>query len=262
MSFRIKRRESVRHAVRRVVAREVRAARKDAADDGAPLEERVHAVRLHLKRARAALRLVRAKGRRELRETERALRDAARLLAPARDAAIARATLRDLGAPASPPRASDAADLAKAAAALEPLRLRRRAFAAHGADRSARRAFVRGYRAARRGLRDLRPDDSAERFHAWRKIVKRLALQSRLLSRRSPALARELREPLERLAELLGDLHDLAVLEAQLETTSDSLPRLQARAATLRAQARTLGARTLAPRPRVVRRRVTEEWRD
>jgi CHAD domain-containing protein len=243
------------------VARELRAARKEAADATQPLEARVHAVRVRIKRARAALRLVRARRRRALRKLERALRDAARLLAPARDAAIARATLSDLGAPAAGPRADDAADLAKAVEALEPLRVRRRAIAAQGTDRAARIAFVRGYRAARRCLGQLQVDDDLARFHAWRKVVKRLALQTRLLSRLAPTLSRALREPLDRLAQLLGDLHDLAVLEAKLDTTSDLLPRLRARQDTLRHDVRSLGAEVFAPRPRKIRQRLREEWR-
>jgi hypothetical protein len=257
MSFRIGRREPMRRAVGRVAAEEVAAACAAAADEARPLDERVHAVRVRLKRARAALRLVRRRG-------DRALRDVGRALAPARDEAIARATLADLGVPLRGARhaARDAAGLKRTAAALEGLELR--APKVRRSGRAARRAFVRGYREARRRLRDLRSDGAPERFHAWRKVVKRLALQARLLRRVAPALSRELRGPLEELAERLGELHDLSVAETRLGPRakgSGLLARLHARGTAQRIAALALGRRALAARPRQIRRRLRAGWR-
>jgi hypothetical protein len=259
MSFRIGRREPIGRAVRRVAAEELAAALANAEDEARPLDERVHAVRVHLKRARAALRL----GRR--RRVDRALRDAGRALARARDEAIARATLADLGAPPrrAPSKARDGADLARAAAALARVELRAPR-ASRGAGHAARRAFARDYREARRRLATLRADDAPERFHSWRKVVKRLALQARLLRSVTPALSRQLRAPLDALAERLGDLHDLSVAEARLgprPPASDLLARLSTRAAGQRAAALALGRRALATRPREVRRQLRAQWR-
>jgi CHAD domain-containing protein len=268
MSFRIRRHEPVRRAVRRVVTAEVRAGRREALDEARPLDERIHAVRVHLKRARAALRLLPRAGR--PRRVDGALRAAGRALAPARDAAITRATLDALGARPPAPRAPsrDAAELHQAVAALDHVRVGRARGRPSGRD--ARRAFVRGYRAARRCLRRLQDDDAPERFHDWRKLVKRLALQSRLLKRVAPALSRRLTAPLDDLARRLGDLHDLAVLESKLTsargralvTSGDELlDRLRARAASERAAARARGARIFAPRAREIRARLRAQWR-
>lgn len=258
MSFRIGRREPLRRAVRRVAAEELAAALANTAGDARPLDERIHEVRVHLKRARAALRLAR-RG-----PADRALRDAARALARARDEAIARATLADLGAPVrrARPTGRDAADLARAKVALEQVELR--APRTRRAGREARRAFTRGYREARRRLESLRADDAPERFHAWRKVVKRLALQARLFRSVSPALARQLRAPLEALAERLGELHDLSVAETRLgpsPSASDLRARLGTRAARQRGAALALGRRAFASRPREVRRRLRAQWR-
>lgn len=262
MPYRIGRREPVRRAVDRVAAEEVDGALADAADRARPLDARIHGVRVRIKRARSALRL--ARRRRRVRRSDRALRDAARCLARARDAAIARRTLRELGATTRPsrPQARDEADLGKAVEALERQRSQGRRLAGGRSARAARRAFVRGYRDARRCLRTLRPDDASARFHAWRKIVKRLALQARLLEGVAPRLSRALRAPLADLAERLGTLHDLTVAEAALSPSETALrARLRAAQSTRRAAARAIGKNVLSTPPGEIRARLKQEWR-
>jgi hypothetical protein len=262
MSYRIGRREPLRRAVGRVAAEEVDGALADAADRTRPLDARIHAVRVHLKRARAALGLMGR--RRRARRTDRALRDVARRLARARDGAIARRELRALGAPNRAPRtpARDEADLAEAVSALERVQRRGRRLAGRRSVGEGRRAFVRGYRDARRLLRCLRADDGPARFHAWRKAVKRLALQARLLEDVAPRLSHDLRATLEDLAERLGALHDLTVAESRLRR-SDTKPRARLRAAeaTRSASALALGEHILSTRPRAISERLDHEWR-
>jgi len=278
MPFRIKRQEPVSRAVHRVVREQLERARRDATKKRAPLDERIHAVRARIKRARAALALTRATaGRRATRLDDR-LRTLGRGLAHARDDEVTRATLRELvretplrAPPLLPPadhgrRALRAAvvELARLSNGLERCRPR-------GDGRAARHALARTFREARRLCGDLGPRAAAERFHRWRKVVKRLALQLRLLRRAAPELERALDAPLRRLADLLGEIHDLSLLRTRLGTqkrrTRSSpelravLERLDERDGRARADALELGAQVLAPRTRAVKTWLGEGWR-
>jgi CHAD domain-containing protein len=275
MPFRIKGKERVDDAVRRIVDEQLAAARRSATDQHLPLDERVHAIRSRVKKARAALRLVRSAADRRLAAEDRDLRDLGRSLAPARDAAVTRATLHALSRghtnarPTDAQRAAEERDLRKALRRLEALR--RHPFRVPHGSRVAREAFTRGYRKGRRLLRQLRPDSSGPRFHEWRKAVKRLALQARILRATAPELPRGLDGPLEQLPELLGELHDLWVLHARLEgrdgpAIDDAqlravLRRLRAASDAKREEALALGARVFGTKPRDVRDRLDAGWR-
>jgi CHAD domain-containing protein len=277
MSFRIKRGERVDDAVERIVREQLQAARRDAAKEELPLDERVHAIRSRIKKARAALRLVRPAGDRALVTEERTLRDLARSLSDARDTAVSRATAGRLAreeggrAPPAPDAEREAAerDLRRALERLGSVRPRT-VDVRHG-GRVARGAFTRDYRKARRRLRELRPDESGPRFHEWRKVVKRLALETRILRRATSLLGRAFDGPLDRLPDVLGDIHDLSVLHARLEGSdglglpaaevAPVLARLRAEAHAKRVEALALGARVFARRPRDVRARLDAGWR-
>lgn len=77
--------------------------------------------------------------------------------------------------------------------------------------------YRRGHRAMKRTRR--RPTD--DRMHEWRKAVKNLWYQVRLLRAASPSLLGPLSHRLDDLAEALGDDHDLAVLIQRLELEPD-----------------------------------------
>ncbi|MDX2379784.1 MAG: CHAD domain-containing protein [Acidimicrobiia bacterium] len=75
------------------------------------------------------------------------------------------------------------------------------------------RTFERG----RVGLKRARRRPTDERFHEWRKAVKYLWYQTRLLEAAAPSVLGPLTDRLDDLAESLGDDHDLTVLIARLE---------------------------------------------
>ena len=112
-------------------------------------------------------------------------------------------------------------DLKKTARALR--RLERRVGpwrVAHG-----RRAVGQGHRAVvqsragrdERGARDPTP----ERFHDWRKQVKVMSNELKIVSHAVPELADTLAPKLDRLGEILGQIHDLDCAAA----TSERHPR-------------------------------------
>lgn len=77
--------------------------------------------------------------------------------------------------------------------------------------------LARTYERGRKGLRKAARHPSDVRFHEWRKAVKYLWYQVRLLEPAAPSVLTPLTARLGDLADSLGDDHDLSVLIARLE---------------------------------------------
>ena len=241
MAYRIKRKERVEAGLRRIVRAQLRAAVKAVDDKDRPQEERVHEVRTRLKRSRAALTLLRRAGGRTgeaARKQDRRLRDNARRLARPRDLAVQVHTfrilaerlahdlpvgllerMRDVGEQVRrklKPKAVER-DLKKTARALGRLARRTGPWrVAHG-RRVVAKGIVTSYRHARRAMTIVREQPTPERFHDWRKQVKLLSNQLKIVSRAVPELTETLAPKLERLGEVLGQIHDLDCAAATCE---------------------------------------------
>jgi CYTH domain-containing protein/CHAD domain-containing protein len=126
------------------------------------------------------------------------------------------------------------------------------------------------YRTGRQALRSAQRDLSDEHMHEWRKSVKYLWYQMRLLRDASPSVIEPLIDQLDRLADALGDDHDLAVLVASLDADAARFgtPEIVAHARdvareqqrVLRIPALRAGAVVYTERPRAFRSRVTRYW--
>ncbi len=240
--------EGTGSSVRRIALHQL--ARIDGALTGAgDPDEGIHEARKATKRLRAVIRLVRdAVGRPAYREENVVLRDTARRLAPARDGAVLVETLaalreqyRDLVAPqALATTAGYLTDRHRAARAgvlgdrqlmvdtVVTLRTARRRYAGWEPSRrstgrlAARpvaegfdpvgRGLARTYRRGRRAMQAAYTTGSAEAFHLWRKRTKYLRYQLEALAPLYPELLAPQAAELDRLGELLGREHDLAVL--------------------------------------------------
>jgi CHAD domain-containing protein len=291
MAFRIKRNERVDEGIRRIVREQIRKAVRAARDLDGPQEERVHEVRTRLKRSRAALALIREAVGRLAGRDDRRLRDVARRLARPRDLAVQAHTFRVLGTRLStelpaglvrrlagaerhtrlalPP---DEVERALRRTARKLRRLRRRLDdwpVAHG-----RRAVADGvtemYREARRGLRAARARPTAKRFHDWRKQVKALSNELKIVGGAIPELATTLMPKVDHLAELLGQVHDLDCAKATAElhprwfgSRGDGLAviaLIEERRRALEAEALALADTVFAGRARDVRALVDVGW--
>jgi hypothetical protein len=292
MPFRIKRGETAWHALRRVAREQVARAIAEAADRAVPADERVHRMRTRLKKARAALALAGGREPRAARRDDRWLRDAGRRLAAARDAGVAEAVLhelvaqhrgridrgvrRDLGAVEGllrglhPPAGVEAC-LAETAAFLRRGRrdLGKGGRPRGGGQRSVERGLRASFRAARRTHRAVRAGGGAERLHDWRRAVKRLGYQLRLVRRVAPDLWITIGVPLEALGDRLGAAHDLAALREWIDARGDAVVKDERRrlhawidrsAAVMRRQALAAGAPILVHRPKQVARRFGDAW--
>lgn len=212
----------------------------------AEIEDSVHEVRKRCKELRGLARLIRTPLGPEFAWFNRTIRDAAVELSSIRDAHAVLATFENLQAAAG---RQDDIQLerirsAKAAAAVEATRSlstddarirRARRRLAKGRKRLDRWIIAHGfgdledgldrtYRRGRRGLRTVQHDPTDDNVHEWRKAVKNLWYQVRLLTPSAPSVLQPLSDRLHDLADALGDDHDLTVLVHRLEHGPDLGP--------------------------------------
>jgi CYTH domain-containing protein/CHAD domain-containing protein len=210
--------------------------------DGLAVEEAVHEVRKRCKEVRGLARLVRPALGPRFTPFDRLVAGAAAELSSIRDAQALLGTLDRLLAASTDPadRTFDPirAHQAQAAAAasfgvaggdgggdprVESAAALLRAARADASTWKIPKGFsplgdglARTYRRGARSLADLRLHPTDERTHQWRKAVKQLWYQLRLLERASPTLLGPLVVCLDELADALGDDHDLALLVDRL----------------------------------------------
>ena len=106
-------------------------------------------------------------------------------------------------------------------------------------------------------------------LHAWRRRVKDLAYHERLLAPTCGPTVRGHVKDLDRLSELLGDDHDLALLARELSLPSthvaadlDAVVKLiEHRRAELQTEAVCIGERVYAETPKAFRRRMRRSWK-
>lgn len=251
----------------------------------------IHAARKQLKRSRAALRLLRrAIGEIAYRRENTALRDAARPLGVARDSKVLVAALDDL---------VERYGLATRSLKLDRFRrvLRQEQTSARQAitatlankqrkvlrevkARSARwnmqaddweiigGGLRRIYRDGRK-LMEVASSRDSEDLHEWRKQVKYLWHQVQVLEPAWPGPLKELAEQTHKLADYLGNDHDLAVLRTKVRAHSDAFEGqdydalvavLERRRAQLQDRAFKLGARIFEEKPRRFVGRIGQYW--
>ena len=286
--FRLRRNEPFDEEIRRVARGRI----DDALDclgapeagSGEDFATAVHEARKSIKRARAVVRLARPQlGEKVYRRENRALRDAGRGLAGARDAEVMLETLDELGercadelrsdvladlrthlaAERDPTRAELARDGAvreRGVSALEDVRARAGAWPLDDDIAGLAAGLRRTYRRGRRRVCAARDEPSAERLHEWRKRVKDLWHAYELVHSAEPKRMKARARDAHRLSDLLGEEHDLAVL-AERATSPDLRGVIGRRRTALRDEAFALGERVYRRKPRAVERRVVARWR-
>jgi CHAD domain-containing protein len=223
-------------------------------------DEAVHAARKACKRIRAALRLLReCLGPSVYRRENRNVRDAAKPLTGVRDAFMLRRVLRTLPArPAILQRALDseyrgerqALERRGARAALKQLMATRGRLVELPAVDSEAASVIAGvkriYKEGRRASSEARSREDRA-LHEWRKQAKYLVNQLELLEIVFDVEFKRLHRHAQRLAETLGDDHDLGVLTNEMRRHEEDEPSLskqiEKRRAKLQAGAFRLGKR-------------------
>jgi CHAD domain-containing protein len=255
--------------------------------------EAVHAARKAVKKERSLLRLARGSMPAEQRRRENAaLREAARGLSAARDAEAMIGTLDDLAEryAGQVPETSFAeirrqleSDRDRQREQLVGSALGARAVGELGAARvrvedwrldtggwkGIEPGLHRSYADGRRAFAQARSRPSTENLHAWRKRVKDLWYQERLLARvAGPAMAGQVKDA-HHLADLLGDDHDLGVLHDTLARGRVHAPvdldavvgLIEHRRVALQTEAWPVGDRVYAEQPKPFIRRTRQLWR-
>lgn len=295
MPYRLKAGESPAEGVRRVADEQLEqalASLRDEPDRG----EAVHDLRKRLKKLRALLRLVRDETGEDFYGREnRRFRDAGRALSALRDAEVLVETLDGLRA------RFDAVLYARSFEAVRRELVRRHAKAAGrlvgdgeragevAATLEAARGSLPGwpiesrgwsafggglekvYGRGRKALESAYESGAAADFHDWRKRVKYLWYHLRLLRDAWPGPLAAAAEEAKRLADLLGEDHDLAVLDQTLRAEPGAFGRpagqeallglIAGRSRELRAEAEPLGRRLYAEKPARFAARLGRYWK-
>jgi CHAD domain-containing protein len=289
MPFCIKRKESVTKAVRRLCCERLNDALA-LLDQGNHFDT-VHEVRKEIKKLRAVLRLVRS-GISETTygEATGCLRDAAGQLQAMRDAQVRLTALENLARRSngqiprrSLPKIQDAlqrncrAEERKLGATLDSvkqvllgarqqlgtLKVKPDNWKAVGPG------LKRIYRSGRKALALAEREPSPKHFHEWRKRVKDLASQLRLVCPTRPRNKLKPRtDELDHLGDILGDDHDLFMLRRfvgeQLKQSREKGPLekvIAERQKELRFEALKLGASFYTKRPNRFCRQIGEGWK-
>jgi len=293
VAFRLKPHETVPRAVTRMARKELAGGRATLIDERQPIAARIHHVRTAIKKLRALAQMVEPAVGRPARRAGRGLQKVARAVSGARDAEVVLETLdqvldgagiRSSGS-LSRARAALAAHLRKEEGAVRrgPEVTHLRAWIARE-RRKVKRWVPRedgwraigagvddGYRRARDAMAAAYRSDTGTDFHEWRRTVKTHRHQVHVLEPIAPRRMRRRIDKLDRLGNLLGDEHDLVVLEQTIrdeqscfpdERDCDHLLRpISARRFRLRARARPLGRQLFAERPSHFRDHLRRDFR-
>jgi CHAD domain-containing protein len=251
--------------------------------------EYVHDVRTTIKRLRALLRLIRPVVGEAFfnRENER-LRRAGRRLAVARDAEVARETLKGLPVSGEPEQKAVAAALAGLERktqrgtdidkALQEVRSDLRQ-----TQRSLQRlqlvdsdwevvgnGLKNVYRQNRKRMNAALQNGGDEAFHRWRIRVKNLFYELQLLEPVWPKRLDKMTSRLSKLQDKIGLDHDIAVLKGVLRKTPEAfggpaavealMHRLDAESRKLRHRVEPLGEKIFAKKPRPFVRKLGRRW--
>jgi CHAD domain-containing protein len=287
----------VQKDLRRIALAQINGALGKIDDHGLASDVVVHEVRKSCKKLRALVRLVRPCFA-EYRVENAAFRDAAAILSPLRDATVLIETYDRL-------MAAFDAEIERAAFAPVRRRLTVRQKTLDRSDSSADRklgdvrdlllaararvtqwklsaddfpalrdGLGKTYKSARKRMKDAGRSTDTEALHDWRKYVKYHAYHARLIEPVWPANMQAHRQTADRLNDLLGEHHDLAVLDNLLRHAPDEFGRavdlaalrslVNKRQARLADQSFALGARLFAePADQLARRWRTywTQWR-
>jgi CHAD domain-containing protein len=291
MAYKFRADESVRHATRRCAREQLDRAVVELSEGiNADPMEAVHSARKAIKKARSLLRLARGAMPREQRQRENdILREAARGLSSARDADVMIASISELSeryagqlpadtfeavrahfeARAQPENGRSVAD-GRAVAELTAVRDRLADWElCKGGWKALESGLLRSYSRGRRLFAQAQVGGEMEALHEWRKRVKDLWYHERLLGPTCGPTVRGHVKDLDRLSDLLGDDHDLALLRQGLTQPREPVPvdldavvkLIDHRRSELQTEASGIGERVYAETPKAYRRRMRDSWR-
>ena len=291
MSFRLAPNRPVAGEVKRVVDRQLaRAILLLHGPPGGRRDDAIHEARRHIKKARAALRLVGPASGEPGEMALRRLRLAHRMLAPIADGQAV-VSVADSLVPRAGRRAAATLSTVHRVAAARAARIDRNADYDHLLPKVSRilhgeRARLRGWkfplsgfgglapgletslRRSRKAMKRAERHPTAEHYHTWRCRVKDLWFHLRLIEARCGTVTALEARRLEALDDTLGTHHNIVLLERLLMTeavaprreTARILHLLRRYQSELRLRAAVIGSRLLHEKPRRYVRRLRVRW--
>ncbi len=239
MPFRLNKGRALDKDLKRIAREQIDIMLKRIDDESVPLDKKVHGARLRCKRLRALLRLLRPMPGKRFRTEDRRLRRAARRLCHLRDAHVLEQTLSRLTDDRALRREAAGKPDVQTARALQ--RARRDMRHARDSIKSWEIDDIRmydicaghghTYERAVDAWHACLADPSDERFHRLRRWAKYLYYQTCILRPINPKQLGRQRKRLNVMEELIGDGHDLAVLEHALAAAGETDQALIERAA-------------------------------
>ncbi|HYY35197.1 MAG TPA: CHAD domain-containing protein [Candidatus Binatia bacterium] len=288
MGFRLKLREPLPDGLKRVFREQIESALELCRHPAKQRGVTVHEVRKHLKKVRAAMRLaIPEVGKNRHTGEDRCVRKIGRLVSDLRDAQVRLQTLiqlRDETAKSGENRFARIEELLsleresfsaafagwqkQAIPQLERVEARLLKWPLDGlAWKQVCGAVAKIYKRGQRGLSKTINDPEPENFHAWRKRVKDIWYQLRILQPLNRMVLTEMAHDAEVLGELLGREHDFAFLLERLEkergdeALRDELAQLEKlirkRGKRLRTNALELGRRFYAEPAKAFAKRIS-----
>jgi CHAD domain-containing protein len=238
MSYELKENESLGRSLLHLIAKQVELAIATAKGERETDHTPLHETRQHIKKARAALRLVRKEvGRALFRKLDHCLRDVGRLVSDVRDAEVRLQTVRQFQEITHRQGRAGYRNLEtmlilelenfmaafaewqiQAVPILEAVQLGiENAAIDELSAKQVRRAVQKAYKCGRDALEKAKENPSAENFHDVRREAKMLWYQLRILRPVNRVVLKTLTDDLESLGDLLGHAHDLNFLAKRLE---------------------------------------------
>ena len=291
MAYRFKEHETVPDGIKRIALELIDKAIEQTKPQVKNRDTVIHDTRVTFKKLRALLRLSRVKDNAEtFRHEDACFRDAGRRLSHVRDTtamieALDKLTkhyadqlepdaFAELRKPFIRTRRKQQADkneaLAEAVRTLESARSRVADWPIEDDGFSSlREGLKRIYKKGCTCMGRVQANPSVENLHEWRKRVKDLWYQVRLLKPLWPGMLKNLADEFGRLADCLSDDHDLAILrQAVLRRPSEEQTQLEALIALidqqrgdLEVEAKRLGERLYVETPNAFVRRFEVYWR-
>lgn len=239
MAYRLKNGRKPSRSLASAVNRQLIGAIQQILTAGPANPDAIHQARLHLKKIRAALRLIQSAPDGQFKTKSTALRETAHLLSTCRDEEVLLTTFDRLTASVDPDTqiglaAVRARLVERHTAALKVgttdrirwllalLRLRSTLFPWPAADAAViADGWADGFKRARKSWWEAVLSRQEEAVHEWRKRVKIHWYHSRLLRDFTPDAFRLRRRLLYNLSMILGDFNDLSLLRGHLATQPD-----------------------------------------
>jgi CHAD domain-containing protein len=296
MSYRLKSKERPSQGLKRIFREEIGSAVRLCRHPAKQRGVTVHETRKHLKKTRAALRLAAAEAGKDRHAREdRALSEVAKLVSDLRDSHVRWQTLtriredmRGHSAVHPFPKIEELLSMERESFSAAFAGWRKQAIPELGAAKKRLSgwpiddttwkqvcsAVAKSYRRGRDALAEVVKKPGPETFHEWRKEVKRLWYQLRLLQPLNRVVLEKIAGDAKTLGELLGLDHDFAFLLARLDQERNdsalqnehaTLQKLiRKRSRKLQRDATELGRRFYAEPPKAFAKRISifmEDWR-